>query len=76
MSSRIKLNRFRINRPRRKTIDGVDINVFVSPYDIPEEVSGDYNKDRDVFVIAFHYAGDDEPRSRPDFDDVLWQFGK
>lgn len=35
--------------------------MFVSPYDIPERITGDYEKAAKRFVIRFHYPVEDEP---------------
>lgn len=42
-----------------KTIRGVQIEVQVSPYDIPEAVRGEYSKELSKFVIEFKYIGEE-----------------
>lgn len=38
---------------------GVIFHVFVSPYDMPEAVMGDYDSERERFIIRFRYIEDE-----------------
>jgi hypothetical protein len=46
---------------RRGWIRGVNVELLVSPYDIPEAVRGWFDETRKLFVIDFKYMAD-EPR--------------
>jgi hypothetical protein len=55
MSNWIRLNTDELNSPRKEKVRGVDVEVFVSPYDLPEAVSGEYDATIKRFVIEFKY---------------------
>ena len=44
---------------RHRKIRGVDIDLVISPYDIPEAVRGEYDKNLRRFVIEFRYMSDE-----------------
>jgi len=48
----------------------VHINLFLSPYDVPEAVRGRYDQNRKKFVIDFQYASE-EPTRQETVDDKL-----
>lgn len=50
-----------LNQPRHEKLNGVDVTVFFSPYDMPEAISGEYDAARKRFVIRFKYLGGIEP---------------
>lgn len=50
---------------------GVEINLFLSPYDVPEAVRGFFDDERDRFVIAFRYVGDEPTRVEDSTDKAL-----
>lgn len=50
--------------------NGVHVTIMLSPYDIPEAVSGYHDDDLGRFVIEFRYL-DDEPWRREPRDEVL-----
>jgi hypothetical protein len=50
-------------RELNTTNDGVEILVFVSPYDVPDAVRAHRDKAADIFVVEFRYI-QDEPWSR------------
>lgn len=60
-SKRLAIDPAKFIRPNLVEIRGVKVEVSVSPYDIPDHVSGDYDKNAKRFVIRFHYPVDDEP---------------
>jgi len=61
MSEWIQVNQKELNVPRTETRNGVEVQVFVSPYDIPEAVRGAYDKRVNRFAIEFKYLADEEP---------------
>jgi hypothetical protein len=46
--------------PEVENVHGVEIQVFVSPYDIPKAIRGEYDKRERRFIIDFDYL-DQEP---------------
>lgn len=58
---KIKLDPESLNRPRRETIQGSDIETFLSPYDVPESVIGNYSSEAKTFTIEFSYLSSGEP---------------
>ena len=56
--------------------NGVEITVFCSPYDVPRAVRGDYDQDRQRFVIEFKYI-QSEPTEKEHLDEhVLARVGR
>lgn len=45
--------------PQRRSLDGIQIELAVSPYDVPDAVRGYINKDENNFVIEFRYLDDE-----------------
>jgi hypothetical protein len=70
MKNWIKVDTFDLNQGKDETIRGAKIKVFLSPYDVPDAVSGNYDKEIARFVIAFHYVSD-EPYFRETLDDTI-----
>jgi hypothetical protein len=59
----MRVDQNQINQPlenRDPAASGVSLQVFVSPYDIPEAIHGGYDKGISRFVISFKYAGVEE----------------
>lgn len=58
-------------------VRGVEINVGLSPYEVPEGISGHYDKSIGRFVIRMKYLQDDEERiSAPTEDHITLVVGK
>lgn len=57
----VKLNRFKLNKAEAEEVDGAHWSVFVSPYDVPEEVVGDYVPGSRKCSVRFRYMAGDEP---------------
>lgn len=52
-----------LNKPQRQqTGSGIEIELYLSPYDIPQAVNGRYDQGKKRFVIEFSYIAGDEPR--------------
>jgi hypothetical protein len=67
MNDWLSLNTDDLNVERVETIRGVEVKVFLSPYDVPEAVRGTYDKTIKRFVIEFQYISD-EPLKRQFYD--------
>src|SRR5258707_13421143 len=44
---------------RKATIRGAEVDLFVSPYDVPDAVRGSYSSDEKIFSLEFRYVGDE-----------------
>jgi hypothetical protein len=76
MTDWLPLNANTLAPPKHRTIRGVDITLVMSPYDIPDAVRGEYNKDSHRFIIEFRYMSD-EPWERSKYNDkVLLRIGR
>lgn len=76
MQGWLKLDPERVNKGKPRQIRGVEINVLLSPYDVPRAVRGYYDNGIDRFVIEFSYL-EDEPWSRSSQDpNIALRIGK
>ena len=62
MSDWISLDPSAFQRNECSQVDGVEIIVGLSPYDVPEKVRGYFNDEIGRFVIEFQYLGNEEER--------------
>ena len=53
------------NAVREMTVNGVRVVVGLSPYSVPERVSGQYQPDPGLFVISFEYIDEEPAAKRP-----------
>lgn len=51
----VRLDPAKLGKESGEGIQGVEIQVFLSPYDIPMAVRGDYDEQEKRFVIRFRY---------------------
>jgi hypothetical protein len=70
MTDWIQLDASRFDRAQLKTIRGVEVKVFLSPYDVPEALRGAYDEELKRFVIEFQYISD-EPLKRRTYDQYV-----
>lgn len=75
-STRLVIDPAKYVRPKLVEVRGAQVEVSVSPYDIPERISGEYNRDAQQFVIRFVYPVDDEPLETVDRGTVQLRIGK
>jgi len=78
MSSWIQIDASSLQTDELRRVAGVEIAIGLSPYDIPSDVRGFYDKELRRFVIEFRYAlGEDEEREElPHSDHVTLFVGK
>jgi len=62
MQDWIPLDPVTLNPGEKEVVHGVEINVGLSPYDVPDGVRGYYDDDIKRFVIEFRYLDDEEDR--------------
>jgi hypothetical protein len=60
MGEWMKLDPDQVDKGRMLRIKGVEINVFLSPHDVPRHVRGYYDDKLDRFVIEFNYLDDED----------------
>lgn len=61
MAEWIKLDQVALDQPSTESMHGADIEVHLSPYDIPEAARGYLSNDRRTFVLEFRYITTQEP---------------
>jgi hypothetical protein len=75
MAKWIRVDPEKFTKLRHEKIRGVDVEVFVSPYDVPLAVGGEYNEKIDKFVIEFKYLSPEEEKiplkDDPDFSLIV-----
>jgi len=49
-----------INQPKAEDIRGVELHVFLSPYDVPQGIRGFYDDDKDRFIVELKYLTDEK----------------
>lgn len=78
MSDWVKLNPSEFNKPEHVSVNGADIEVFLSPYDMPEAFRGSFIKQEGKFEIEFKYIGGNEPLEAKKVKDgsMLLQIGR
>lgn len=59
-----------------KDVHGVELNVQISPYDVPRQVRGNYDTSLTQFVIEFRYLGDEPLRDQRLDQHVTLQVGR
>jgi hypothetical protein len=62
----------RLKRVHRQNVRGIELSVNTSPYQIPEAVSGQFDKEIGRFVIEFRYPANEEWECRGPIDEVIW----
>jgi len=65
MSEWIELDSDELNPPRHADIKGVDVMVFLSPYEVPDAVRGALDQRADRFAIDFRYLGSPDKPNEP-----------
>ena len=65
-----------INEPRSETIDGVEVTVMLSPFDVPWTASCEQDEQADVLHLKFTYIGSKEPLRWVEFEGGGLQLGK
>lgn len=71
MSNWMKVDQDMVNAPLDDSMVGIDLKLFVSPYDIPIALKGDYNESISKFVIELEYDSPDEELAAPDVADHI-----
>jgi hypothetical protein len=59
----IPVDRTALNQPRQKKVDGVEVTVMASPYDVPDAYRSHYDAEKDRHILEFRYLTE-EPKKR------------
>jgi hypothetical protein len=65
-----------VNLPRTTKLDGVEVTVMMSPYDVPQALRGEYEEKNKRFVIEFRYLGEEDTRDELYNEHVTLRLGK
>lgn len=65
-----------VNPPKREKVDGAEVTVLMSPYDIPTALRGYFDEDRDRFVIEFRYLADEDKKKESPRPHITLCLGK
>ena len=57
----IWINRESIDSVQRDYVDGVEFEVSLSPFNTPNEITGEYSTETGCFVITFEYLNPEPP---------------
>jgi hypothetical protein len=49
-------------KPLKTFIRGVEVELFASPYDVPEAIRGRFDEDKNRFIIEFKYVGSEKTK--------------
>src|SRR6266853_4092407 len=60
----------------KRQLEGVKVDVLVSPYDVPEGVRGFVSKDHKAFLIEFKYISQEDTIDRPQSESVKLRVGR
>jgi hypothetical protein len=63
-----------LNKVRQAVVRNTTIEVYVSPFDVPEAVRAEYDKATDTFVFLLRYIGGEEKVSLSTTDDGVRLF--
>jgi hypothetical protein len=74
IKNRIQVSANAIDTSRTATIQGIEVETFVSPYDLPEEVIGGIENNR--FVVEFKYLNDEPTETTNVGNNVNYSLGK
>lgn len=58
------------------TVDGITLDVQLSPFDTPRGISGEFDTKSRVFSINFQYADEEPPAGQRTIDDIAFVEGK
>lgn len=72
----ISLDPAQFSEAQQMSIEGLNVEVFLSPYDMPEAVRGLREEHPDKFVIEFKYIGGEEEVETETQGDLAFKIGK
>jgi SMC interacting uncharacterized protein involved in chromosome segregation len=72
----VSLDPSKLERHEHTKTDGVEIHVFMSPYDVPEAVRGRFDPSSRRFVIEFKYLDEEKATDEPHGEYIVLRVGK
>jgi hypothetical protein len=66
MAEWIQVDPSALNKPKQERVDGVEVTVMASPYDVPDAYKSYYDEDLKRHVVEFRYLGE-EPLRRQNY---------
>jgi hypothetical protein len=63
-------------RPEHRNLDGVRVDLLVSPYDVPEALRGQYLHDKRSFQIEFKYISGEDTYEKQEMENVTVRVGR
>ncbi len=73
----IRLDPSKLEKPERSIVgDHIEVQVFMSPYDVPEAVGGQYDAQIKRFVIEFKYLDDEKYNKVSQAEHLAVRIGK
>lgn len=72
----LQLDPSKLERHERTEMDGVEVHVFMSPYDVPEAVRGRLDASIGKFVIEFKYLDEEKSLNEPHGEHIVLRVGK
>lgn len=76
MAEWIKTDPTVLNKPFSENVRGVQINVLLSPHDVPTGVRGYYDENISRFVIEFRYLDEERSTKEPHDDNITLRIGQ
>lgn len=76
MSKWIEVDPATLTTEEKSVICGVDVELIVSPYDVPEAVRGYYDESKNRFVIEFKYIGDEHTKKHSYDQGLTYRIGE
>lgn len=65
-----------VNLPKTERLDGVEVTVMMSPYDVPQALRGRYDEKQQRFVVEFRYIGEEKQRDEPYGEHIVLRLGE
>jgi hypothetical protein len=65
-----------IRTKRKAIIRGKEVDLFVSPYDIPKAMRATFDEKETTLIIEFKYLNDEPTELRKHNEDITYVFGK
>lgn len=76
MNEWIPLEPGTLNKQQSATINGVKVQTFPSPFDVPDAFRFSYIQQDERVKVEFQYIGGDEPKQEITMDDFMFLVGK
>ena len=65
-----------IDPPDKEIDNGIEVNIFLSPFDLPRAIRGSYHKSLDRFIIEFRYVDEEDFAITNEKENIAFRVGK